>query len=148
MKFRPKAVLFYSSKHGWERIISTFIVGATLIFVGFVLRNEFSIDTNWIRSTGSVSQVTQKEVSEGPEFVSTISYSTEGRDFTITEHLKSNSPPQVGSSREIAFNPANPAEAKVVRDGSYTVYANVLFVVGAYFSMVAIYSTLKKIKSS
>ena len=93
------------------------LVVAGLVFLGVsaAFYGDVNIDKNWERIEGSVVSNTSSTAGDGTvTYVPTVSYVVKGTPYMITSKVGSSSEKSVGSSAQVAYNPSQPEDAKIV----------------------------------
>src|SRR5579871_2773210 len=92
-----------------------FLLGFGVIFasVGALLIVNSKIDPSWIRMNGKVVAVSTSISNGSTTYTPVIQYSVDGQSYQVTSNSSSGIYPSIGQEREIAYNPNQPAQAKV-----------------------------------
>lgn len=114
-----------NSGNGIVRAVLGYIIGIVFIGAGYFAITTSSIDESWIRINGTVSDI---ETSERLRSDSTnrydevhapiVSYTVDEQQYSVTSSTASSSLPVIGEAKEIAYNPADPADSKVVQSST------------------------------
>ncbi|MDX1765460.1 MAG: DUF3592 domain-containing protein [Candidatus Saccharimonadales bacterium] len=142
MKF--KAFWLPSADASFFAILSTLIVGVVAIMLGLSYINTYTADDNWIETQGTVKEFVEKKTDDKNIYLVTSVYSVDGAEYLITENIRSNSPPAIGDSKNIAYNPEDPNDSKVLAT-TFNINISYIFpVLGVYFVVIALISGVLK----
>lgn len=98
-------------------LLTTLVCGLIFLGVGGFITQETSIDPSWAKTTGTVVSVVTDHArySSGTgTHTPVIEYTVRDQKYRVTSQISDGTYPDVGTSREVAYNPAQPGEAKVV----------------------------------
>lgn len=86
--------------------------------MGIVAINSSRIDDGWTRVTGEVVDSTSRINDGSTTYSPIIKYDVDGRTYQATGTIGTSSRPAIGAQKEVAYNPAQPDQAKVVESGA------------------------------
>ncbi len=100
-------------------ILLLFFSGMFAAFGLFAIKNQ-RIDDRWLRVSGQVVEVSSK-VREGKVmYTAIVSYSVGSQVYQVSSGISSSLAPTMGETREVAYNPEQPNQARVVQGGWIT----------------------------
>jgi hypothetical protein len=107
---------------GLGSFLSLIFTGIIFIGAGFYFYNVERVNANWIRINGQVVGSTSSSTSStgspsnSPRLVYTpvVQYEVHNQQYRVTGSSGNSVAPSVGSQRQVAYNPSNPDDAKVV----------------------------------
>lgn len=118
-------------KFGLFSLIIMVVVGAIFIVVGLAIFKSSKIDPSWQRITGNVVATSNSFSNGTTTYVPVVQYQVSGQNYRVTGSTGSSTYPALGSSRQVAYNPSNPAQSKVVSGAGSTLVVLITSVIGA-----------------
>lgn len=123
------------------------LVGMAITAVGVFGFLVMRVDPSWTRITGQVSDFTESEriVEDGRRersYLANISYMVGNKQYKIDSKQILSSPPVVGSEVRLAYNPAQPSEAKEVLGP--IIYIILLFPIAGIYMLISGFAHLIK----
>lgn len=118
----PKSANWATSRGVKETLIIALVISLTLLVSGIIYQRESVIDPQWARTSGQVSDVktdTRKRVGSVRGVTVhevTVTYMVNGRQYQVYSSIYRSAQPAIGESKEVAYNPSRPIEAKVIKD--------------------------------
>lgn len=109
-------------KFGLPSLIMMMVIGASMLGVFMLIFTSTQIDDSWVRVEGKVVDSKMKRGSKSTTYSSIVEYTVDGTAYRVTSNMGSSSMPSIGSAEEVAYNPSNIADAKVVSDGAPGVF--------------------------
>lgn len=115
---------------GVGALIGTLAIGIIFIAVGYFVITSFKIDSSWKRVTGTViseSVSIQQNNNDSNNINSSnnsityapiVEYVVSDVKYQKQGSVSSSSHPTIGSSRQVAYNPNNPGDAKIVESNT------------------------------
>lgn len=92
-------------------------IGAIFITIGVFSFNSIQVDSSWTRITGKVTDI-KSSLNDGTiTYSPVVEYSVNGQSYKASGSISSSQRPNVGAERQVAYNPNNPADARVVESG-------------------------------
>jgi hypothetical protein len=127
-------------KFGVGTMIFFVLIGSVFATIGIFAINMTKIDGGWTRVAAEVVDI-DTHTSDGDLMYAPIcSYTVNGQDYTIKSNSSSNISPSLGGDCEVAYNPANPEEAKVDAGAMGMIVFWIFPVVGIVIILVGIIS--------
>lgn len=124
-------------KFGLGALIIFLFVGILLIALGFKLFKDIKIDPNWTKINGQVIDYSVERSDGNNIYYPVVGYTVENSSYSIRSIVSDNKEPIKGSSKELAYNPNNPAEAKIVY-GSGTLFTPAfVLIMGVLFTIIS-----------
>jgi hypothetical protein len=130
---------------GLGTLLFMLIFGGIFTSVGWVIMADLNISPDWKRATGTIVEVVRKSSStrHGPSYAPIVEYKVEGQSYRVASSISSTSYPTIGKTKQVAYNPQNPEEAKVI-DKIGMIF--LLFpVIGILVIVMAVYAFIKSI---
>ncbi|MGI9027318.1 MAG: DUF3592 domain-containing protein [Candidatus Saccharimonadales bacterium] len=94
-------------------LIFLLLFGAVFAGAGIFAINNSKIDSEWTRTTGEVVD-SSSSISDGSTtYTPIVQYKVNGQSYKVTSSTGSSFYPNIGDTREIAYNPNRPDQAKV-----------------------------------
>lgn len=104
-------------KFGIGSMLLFLIIGGIVTTVGFFIVNSTKIDSSWTRTSGEIVDITSK-ISDGSTMYSpVVEYKVDGQSYQATSSIRTSSRPNKGDSREVAYNPSDPEQSKLIESG-------------------------------
>lgn len=138
---------------GTANFAATLVVGIVFVVAGIAMYRSTNIDPQWVRVDGQVISNTPYSSSSNTDssngsgssttYTQTVGYSVKATTYKVTSSLASNSQAAIGSSKSVAYNPANPAEAKIVQGSSSKLFAAIFAAIGLFIVVVAPFAYLR-----
>lgn len=120
-------------KHRLKMSVFLTLFGCAFIAIGVVTIKSWHISKSWARTTGTItSYAAYTDNKQHRTYAPVATYSIDGQLYTVTKSSSSSERPEVGSKLEIAYNPANPAEAKIPSDNIDKYALTLLFAFGIF----------------
>jgi len=137
-------------KFGIGSMIFIVLFGAVFLGVGLLFVSSQRIDSSWERVDAKVVEV-NSHLSDGSTMYSPVyQYTVDNQSFRVSSGVSTSWKPDIGGTAEIAFNPADPSEAKVV--GGSTGMMNLLVlifpIIGALIIFGSIFGFIRSRKRS
>jgi len=102
-------------KLGIKFLLMSLFVGTTFVVAGYFMIQDSNIDSDWVRVDGEVIAIEESNSGDNDNTYSPIvQYQVGDQTFQIESSVGSSSKPTIGSIREVAYNPSNPEDSKVV----------------------------------
>lgn len=90
------------------------IFGAIFTGAGILSLNATKINPDWTKVQGEIVSATSQVGDGSTTYAPVIRYSVNGQAFKVGSSISTGSYPKIGERREVAYDPTNPANAKVV----------------------------------
>lgn len=122
-------------KFGIGALIFLMVIGLVFAGAGYAMYSQTKIDPHWTRVSGTVSSVKSgiSNSSNGGSstvYTPVVSYQVNGQTYQVASSVSSSHYPTVGSTKQVAYNPSYPNQAKVVGGAGSTALVLVFVVVG------------------
>ena len=116
------------------------VIGLVFAISGSVFALMSMIGEGWIKTEASVIDIRQYRSSKGVrEYTPTCRYSVNGKDHIVYGNISSPDKPVIGDSCAVAYNPADPAEAKVeYSTETLLVTYGIVVIIGVFMVVVGI----------
>ncbi len=102
-------------KFGVGSLLLVLFIGALFTAIGFVFYNSTKINASWKRVNGTVvAASTGSSSNGGTTYAAVVSYMVNGQVYRVTNNASSSSYPSMGAVSQVAYDPSNPQDAKVV----------------------------------
>lgn len=101
-------------KFGIGSLIFMLLFGAVFTGAGFFALNSSRIDPDWTTVSGEVVDSSSRTRDGSTVYSPIVAYEVDGQTHRVTSNISSAGSPKIGASREVAYNPANPGQAKLV----------------------------------
>ena len=140
-------------KFGIGSLIIMIIIGVVFLGIGKAVVKGTSVNSSWTKVTGSVVSVSSNINNGSTTYTPVVQYTVNGQQYQVTSSISSSAYPAVGSTKQVAYNPSQPSDAKVVTSAGqlWFVYlfpvVGVLLVIGAPILFVRSIRRSKDIKS-
>lgn len=99
-------------------LIVMVLLGAAFLAFGFFMYKSTTIDPGWTRQTGKIVDVERSATgsarNDSNTYYAIVEYKVNDQVLRAKSAVATSPRPSLGSDREIAYNPSNPTEAKVV----------------------------------
>ncbi len=135
-------------KFGVGSLVFLLIFGAAFVGAGFLVINGVQIDSSWQRTNGEVVDVYDRTDNGSTTYGPVVKYSVNEQEYQMTGSLSSSFIPTVGERREVAYNPQQPNEAKLVEGIGATWWLWLFPVLGIGMMVVALISFIRSLKRS
>lgn len=101
-------------KFGIGSLVFMMLFGAVFAGVGYVAINSMRVDPGWTRVSGKVVDRVSSTSDGSTTYAAVVGYSVNGEEYRATSGISSSFGPSVGDARDVAYNPSQPSQAKVV----------------------------------
>ena len=91
-------------------LIGGFFAGGAFTWIS----SDISVPSGWSTTVGTVTDIRQSSSSDGTTYSPIISFESNGQEYVSRSNLYTSSKPSLGGERQVAFNPENPSQNKVV----------------------------------
>lgn len=135
-------------KFGVGSLVFLLLFGAAFVGAGFLVINGVQIDSSWQRTNGEVVDVYDRTDNGSTTYAPVVKYSVNEQEYQMTGSLSSSFMPTVGEQREVAYNPQQPNEAKLVEGIGATWWLWLFPVFGISMMAVALISFIRSLKRS
>jgi hypothetical protein len=99
---------------GVQLLRFTLVVGALLIGTGFVARYPGSLPVGWRQLDGMVASAVGRQSSNTRLYYSVVQYQALGYSYEVNDPHGNTTAPDLGTTEPVAFNPEEPAQAKLL----------------------------------
>lgn len=93
------------------------IVGGAFTSIGLLIYSSSQIDESWSRVSGSIVDVSSRISDGSTTYSPVVQYDVDGKSYTVGSNMSSSSRPNIGDTREVAYDPNRPAAGKLVPGG-------------------------------
>ena len=136
-------------KFGVGSFIGLFIFGAIFTTAGLFGIKSTIIDSGWTKVSGTVVGAEPRSSSKGgTTYAAVVEYKVGNQTNQVTSGFSSSFSPNIGESKEVAYNPARPDNAKIVEGMGASWFLYIFPVVGIGCILLAIFSFIKSLKRS
>lgn len=135
-------------KFGVGSLIFLLLFGAVFAGAGFFAINSSKVDPNWTRISGEVVDSSSRISDGSTTYTAVVKYSVNGQEYQTTSSFSSSFAPTIGEKREIAYNPSQPNQAKVVEGAGATWWLWLFPIIGVAILIIAPVSFIKSLKRS
>ena len=134
-------------KFGIGSFIGLFLFGAIFTVAGYFGIQSTKVDPSWTRVQGTVIDAEERRSSKGGTTYAAVVEYTEGEETNnVTSSFSSSFYPDVGETREVSYNPAQPGQAKVVEGLGSSWFLYIFPIVGILCILLAPYYFVKSIR--
>lgn len=139
----------YSARTSKFTAVFLILFGLVFVAAGFGVSKSLSIDKTWHRTNGTVISYTTDRSTDSDGSTSdthepVVSYSVNGQTYQVTGTIGSSSVPKIGSTKQVAYDPSNPANAKVVESGATKALFWIFPVAGIIVASIGVFSLFKR----
>lgn len=135
-------------KFGVGALVFLLLFGAAFVLVGFFVINSLKIDSSWARTTGRIVDSRSSFSNGSTTYSAIIRYSVNGQNYQTASSFGSSFMPSIGGTKEVAYNPAQPGEAKIVEGAGATWWIWLFPAIGVVVLIVAPILFIKSLKRS
>ncbi|MDB5164847.1 MAG: hypothetical protein JWL89_473 [Candidatus Saccharibacteria bacterium] len=135
-------------KFGVGSLIFLLLFGAMFTGAGVVALKSTKIDPSWSRVSGQVTDSSSSISNGSTIYAAVVQYKVNGQAYQVTSSTSSSSYPHIGDSRQVAYNPSQPNEAKVVEGAGSTWWLYLFPAVGIACLVIAPYTFIKSLRRS
>ena len=128
----------YHKNFGLGSLIILLLISGAIAVIGVVANNIATPNDIWPRTNGTFAGY-EKGGTRNSSYYPVVDYTVNGQNYRIKSQVNSQSISEVGAPKEVAYNPDNPAEAKVVADQQIQFIIRALFVISAGLAIFAIF---------
>lgn len=126
------------SRFGIGSLLMMLVFGGAFGGAGLFLFNSMSINSSWPRIEGKVVALGQSQDTHGNlTYAPTVQYTVSGVSHEVQAGVGTGSHPVLGSSMQVAYDPNDPMQAKVVQGGFVGVMPWLFMLIGAGFLVLA-----------
>lgn len=103
-------------KFGISSLILLISFGAIFTAAGLFAYKSVQIDESWSRAQGEIVDVSARVSDGSTTYTPVVRYEVGHKTYQVTSNIGSSLYPNIGDTREVAYNPARPDQSKVVSD--------------------------------
>ncbi len=107
-------------KFGFGSLILILIIGAVFAAAGGFAYKSMQVDKSWPRIQGEIVDVSKNISNGSTTYTPIIKYVVRGTNYQVTSSSSSSFYPTIGGKKEIAYNPSQPDQAKVIEGSGIT----------------------------
>jgi hypothetical protein len=133
---------------GVSSLIFSLLIGGAFIGVSLTMLQSTKVNPSWRRVSGQVVDTVTRQGSDSTTYAAVVRYSVNGQTYRTTNSISSSSVPTVGATKEVAYNPAQPGQAKIVEGARETWWLWLFPVIGAVVVFGSLYAFVKSQKRS
>lgn len=137
-------------KFSYLSFINFLILGVIFLVGGYPIASSNSIDNDWEKISGRIVGSSSIITDAGTTYRAVVEYAVDGRSYTINDRVSSAALPQIGTTKEVAFNPSQPSQAKVIVSGGWLLLVYIFPITGVFFLFLGpllIFRSIKRNKS-
>ena len=127
-------------------LIFLLLFGGVFAYAGILVVNTGKIDASWQRVSGTIVDVSSYISKGSTIYTAIVEYHVGDQAYKVTSNFGSSMYPAKGGTREVAYNPAQPQEAKVVESGAAGLLPYIFPIVGIAVALFAIIFFIKSLK--
>ncbi len=135
-------------KFGVGSLIFLLLFGAVFAGAGFFAMNSSKVDPSWTRMSGEVVDSTSWVSDGSTTHTAVVKYYVNGQEYRTKSNVSSSFAPTIGEKREIAYNPTQPNQAKVIEGTGATWWSWLLPVIGVAILIIAPVLFIRSLKRS
>lgn len=107
------------------------VIGIIFVVSGFFLVKSEKIDHSWIRTTGTIIDAASNTAGgSGVKYAPVVQYVVDGQSYSVSSNISSSTYPVIGKEKEVAYNPDQPGQAKIVGNIGSTVFSWIFPIIG------------------
>ena len=133
-------------KFNYLGFINLFILGVMFLVVGYPIATSTGNDDNWEKISGEIVGSFTAITDNGTTYRAVVEYVVNGRTYTITDQVSSVAYPQIGTTKEVAFNPSQPSQAKVIVSGGWLLLVYIFPILGVFFLLLGTFLIIRTIR--
>ncbi|MEK7583505.1 MAG: DUF3592 domain-containing protein [Patescibacteria group bacterium] len=133
-------------KFGIGTLIFILLIGAAFTWAGMVMVGQSKIDPSWQRVAGMIVDSTSRISKGSTTYTPIVQYQVGDQTYRITAFVGTSMYPAVGTTREVAYDPAQPHNAKVVESGVGGALPYIFSIIGVALCVFAIVSYIRSLK--
>src|SRR3989338_5680768 len=123
-------------KFGLAFLALFLLFGAAFVSAGLIGFRSLGVDERWERVSGVVTDVISQREDEGTLYAPVVGYEVDGRPYEVASRSRSSVYPTLGASREVAYNPNRPDQAKLVEGVGVKLFFLIFLLVGGMFVVI------------
>ncbi len=137
-------------KFGVSSLLIMVFIGVVCIAIGVFMLQSTKIDPSWVHTNGKVTSAVPVRTSNSSSmtYAPIISYTVAGQSYSVTSSTSSSIMPATGSTREVAYDPAMPANAMAVDGTTVKVLLYIFPAIGVLFVIAAPIAFVRGIRRS
>lgn len=122
---------------GVGSLIFLLVFGIGFTAAGYFAIRSSIIDPSWQRISGTVVDSSKNVDDSSTTYAAIVSYSVNGMTYQVMSSSGSSFAPTIGDTREVAFNPNQPSQAKVAESPGTTIWLWLFPVIGVFLIILA-----------
>lgn len=135
-------------KFGIGSLIIMIIIGGAFLVPGYLFTKSTKISKGWVQVPGKVVSVSNNTHNGSTTYTPDVTYTVNGQTYDVTSSFSSGSYPQIGSTKEVAYNPAQPGESKVVAGAGEMWFVYLFPIIGIVMVVLAPWLFVRSIRRS
>lgn len=125
-------------KFGISSLLFLSFVGLAFMVAGNFIDTNLAIAPSWSRTSGTITSISTRIDDGSKLYAPIVSYTVDNKTYHTTSNFQSSLAPSIGDTREIAYNPNQPEESKLVEKGMGALLPWILSVIGGSLAILAI----------
>jgi hypothetical protein len=117
-------------KFGIGSLIFLVLFGTAFTAGGIIALRSNSIDPDWTVTAGKVVDISRSSNDGSTTYSPVVSYQVEGRSYRAASNMSSSFQPYIGQNREVAYNPDQPEQSKIVESATTTWWLYLFPIIG------------------
>lgn len=115
---------------GVKQMILFMLFGLAFGGFGLFAIIDSRVDESWVKVEGRVTSYKTNYNNDSTTYAAIVSYEVDNQEYTKTSSFSSSFTPQIGSTKEIAYNPSFPDEAKVIEGTGPSLFLYLFALIG------------------
>jgi hypothetical protein len=130
-------------------LILMVVIGAAMLGGGILALQGERIDPTWTKVSGQTTSVKSTIDSSGHNlYTAVVSYQVNGQSYTIAAGSSSSIYPRIGGTKQVAYNPQAPANAKAIDGGALQLFLWIFPIIGVLFLILSPILYVRSLKRS
>lgn len=136
-------------KFGLGSLAILLIGGVIFALMGYVAVKDTHVDSTWQRISGQIVDASVSSSGHGTtDYFPVVKYSVGSQDYRVTGNLGSSIYPTLGAQKQVAYNPSQPSQARVVESITATLWLWLFAAIGMVAIVFGIISFIRSIYRS
>ncbi len=135
-------------KFGFGSLLLVLFIGVILISSGILFLKSNSINPGWIKVYGQVVSVSTDNSNGSTTYAPVVQYQVNGQSYKVISNSSSSNYPTIGSQKQVAYDPQQPQDSKIVAGVGTKSILYLLIIIGVLFIVIGPFAFIRSLRRS
>jgi hypothetical protein len=133
---------------GFKELLVSVIFGTIFIAVGIPFVKSNRIPSGWEKINGEIIEASTRQREGSTLYSPVVEYQIKGEAYRVSGNVSTSWMPKIGDTREVAYNPAMPSQARLTESGATNMIVWIFPLSGGLLILLTLYGFIKsKVRS-